>query len=197
MVRFNKNSYIINKNEIREFMTKLKFLFSDDYGIYKNDNTINTLSSCNRDFQKHFFKIKHKNDNLNSDLFYAIQKFINKRMNNSFEMFYETKLEHFNVNNNDIWKVIQNCEEIDSYLFLNNYFLVKIYDDNSKFSSIIKIDTKSISDGWSPQFHIEKGFFDEWYHEIKKKELSILNNEYNLWKLNPNKKLFSSLYYSD
>ena len=192
-MRFNKNKYFVNDN--KKLIEDINFLFSKDIDISSQNNVVETLSSCNSDFSKHFNKVIHHDNQLNEKYFKVIQNLIKKRLNNCFEIFYISYLNKYNLSNENLWNVIINCPEIDSYIFLNNSFYIKIIDKKTKSSSILELNKNHICDGWSPFFDINKGFYDNWYSKKKKNELEILNIEYNQWKNNKDKKLFTSLIF--
>ena len=193
-MRFNRNKYYTDDD--KKLIEKINFLFSKDIDIITKNNEINTVSSCKADFQKHFHKVIHKNNNLDEKYFTIIKNTINNRLNNSFEVFYISYLNEYKLTNDDLWNIIINCPEINSYIFFNNNFYIEIYDKKTNYSSILELNTKHICDGWAPFFNIDKGFYDDWYSKKKNSELVTLNKEYDKWKKDNKQKLFTSLIYN-
>ena len=103
-------------------------------------------------------------------------------MNNYTEIYYDEKITA-DIGISAIYKIIHNTPEIYSYIYLHNSFFLCLLDTTTNFTSIIEFTKNNISDGWSPKFDIDDGFYDPWYNYVRKDELKILNQCYQSWSL--------------
>jgi hypothetical protein len=203
MVRFNVSKYTTPCDDEQKYKNKLKLIsiFHNNAEIEKTISDKNIIikvsSDSQNDFIHHFIKLKHSNIELNDDLKKVKNKLddlIQKRLNNNIEIYYETII-YPAVSTSDIYKIINNSEYIYSYIFINNTFLICILDNDTKFTSIIEFTINKICDGWSPKFDLDDGFYDQWYKDLREKELKILNECYQDWLLNKETILFNNLQY--
>ena len=155
-------------------------------------------------FIQHFITLRHSTTILNDDQIKVKKKLddiINKRLNNNLEIYYKTVI-YPPVSVSDIFTIIHNTEHVYSYICMNTTFFICILDRKTNFTSILEFSTNKICDGWSPKFYLDDGFYDQWYKDLREKELKILNTCYQDWLVNNNnnnniKMLFHDLEYKN
>ena len=203
MVRFNMSIYKapINDKELYEAIKhKISILHSSakiKESIIGEEYVITIHSSAENEFISHFIELNHTLDELDDNLKTvkkSLDEIILNRLNNNKEIYY-CNIIRPTISMSDIYKVIKNTPEICSYIFLENTFLLCIFDESTNFTSVLEFTSNRISDGWSPKFDIDDGFYDFWYADLRKNELKILNECYSNWSVD--KLLFSDLQHID
>ena len=191
MVRFNYSIFNIPIENEELYTTKLQLIsiFHNnpkiEESVLNEKKIINVQSNSNMDFIKHFIILKHEQCYLNDKLQNIkkiLDNLINNRLNNYTEIYYDEKITA-DIGISAIYKIIHNTPEIYSYIYLHNSFFLCLLDTTTNFTSIIEFTKNNISDGWSPKFDIDDGFYDPWYNYVRKDELKILNQCYQSWSL--------------
>ena len=208
MVRFNISTYTTPLDDEKKYKNKLKLIHrfhkiaTIKESVDNKENIIKVSSSSDNDFIQHFITLRHSTTRLNNDQIKVKKKLddiINKRLNNNLEIYYKTVI-YPSVSVSDIFTIIHNTEHVYSYICMNTTFFICILDRKTNFTSILEFSTNKICDGWSPKFDLDDGFYDQWYKDLREKELKILNTCYQDWLINNNnniKMLFHSLEYKN
>ena len=76
---------------------------------------------------------------------------------------------------------------------MKDKFIVCILDKTTNYSSILELTSNNFTDGWSPKFDYDEGFYDPWFYDIRKEELKILNDCYDNWSVEKTSGLFNEL----
>ena len=194
MPRFNISKYS-KDNDSYQHLQKMISVFHKGCTIKESETDIEIHSNSESDFIQHFNILHHKISKLDQrldEIKAKLDSIIQSRLNNPIEIYYHTEITP-EISRKDRLQIIQNTSEIYSYVYIHESYLLCILDKTTGFKSIIEFTPHKISDGWSPKFDINDGFYDIWYAESRKKELDILNQCYQTWSIEQELPLLHSL----
>ena len=161
------------------------------------ENSISIISIAKEDFSKLFNINYHKDLNKNKNQEYYLEllnKILEKRYyENDNEIFLNLIID-FDISNNEIFEIIQNHKMIESYIFIENIFIISTYSI-TKNKNIFNLSINTICDGYCPKFKINHGFYDNYNRIEYNTIINILNECYINYVHKSNKQIFQNLIY--